>query len=355
MQFTVDKQTLENMLNSLQSFLEKKDMTLVTSHILFYLNGNELTLKSTDYEMGLEIKTSIQKAEESGGATANGKKISEIVRRLLDKEITVKTDNENLVIKQGRSTFKIPMFRYEEFPAFPNYQEFSKIELNSATVTKSLKKIFPAVDTNNPKYELNGALIDIKDYSINFIGTDQKRLAIISYDNPSVDRLSIIIPKRAISEIQKLFFDDIELYYNQTNLVIKGGNYLFFTKLINGKFPDYERIIPKEIKHKYIISKTNMIEHIKLINSISNEIRVTFDQGKVVMESISDENSEALTEFEANITVFEKITISINSKHVMDFLTQCEKEEFEFGINDSNVPFMLQSENLRTIIMPIIM
>lgn len=354
MQFSIEKQTLENMLNSLQSFLEKKGMSLVTSHILFSLSGNELLLKSTDYEIGLEIKTAIEKVEEGGGATANGKKITEIVRRLQDKEITLKTEAENLIIKQGRSTFKLPMFKYDEFPAFPQYEDFSKIELSSEIVTKSLKKIFPAVDTNNPKFELNGALIDIKDYSINFIGTDQKRLAIISYDNPSVDRLSIIIPKRAISEIQKLFFDDIELYYNQNNLVIKGGNYLFFTKLINGKFPDYERIIPKEIKHTFKMPKMKLIESIKLINSISNDVKIIFDQNKVTLESISDENNEAITDFEAPINLYEKITIAANSKHIMDFLGQCEKDEFDFGINESNVPFVLESDSLKTIVMPII-
>lgn len=354
MQFTIDKGTLDNMLNSLQSFLEKKDMSLVTSHILFNLNGNELTLSATDYEMGLEIKTSLENTQEDGKATANGRKVSEIIRRLLDKDITISTSSENLIIKQGRSSFKLPMFNGDEFPAFPRYEDFSKIELDSSSVTKSLKKIFPAVDTNNPKFELNGALIDIKDYKINFIGTDKKRLAMVSFDNPSIDKLSIIIPKRAIGEIQKLFFDNLELYFNQNSLVIKSGYFLFYTRLINGKFPDYERIVPKDLKHRFTLPKTELIEHIKIVNSISNEIKLIFENQKVVIESISDENSEAITEFECELNLYESVQIAANSKHILDFLTQCEKDSFELAMNESNVPFMLNCDSLQTVVMPII-
>lgn len=354
MQFTIDKGTLDNMLNSLQSFLEKKDMSLVTSHILFNLNGDELTLSATDYEMGLEIKTSLENTQEDGKATANGKKLSEIIRRLLDKDITISTSGENLIIKQGRSSFKLPMFNGEEFPTFPRYEDFSKIELNSSSVTKSLRKIFPAVDTNNPKFELNGALIDIKDYKISFIGTDQKRLAMTSFDNPSIDKLSIIIPKRAIGEIQKLFFDDLELYFNQNSLVIKSGNFLFYTRLINGKFPDYERIVPKELKHRFTLPKAELIEHIKIVNSISTEIKLIFENQKVVIESISDENSEAITEFECELNLNESVHIAANSKHIIDFLTQCEKDSFEFAMHESNVPFMISCDSLQTVVMPII-
>ncbi len=353
MKIQVNKNVLENMLINTLPYLEKKDLSQITSHILLNTFENTLNIKSTDFEIGLEIFSKNIKIIEAGNATANGKKLFDIVKILKDEDVILETINDYLYIKQKHSKFKLPMYNPNEFPNFPKIDGKSKFDINSSILVRSIKKIAPVIDTNNPKFELNGALIDIKNNHINFVSTDTKRLALIKIENENEKDISLIIPKKAISEIQKIFFDEVEIYYDENILIAKSSNSIFFTKLINGKFPDYERIIPKEMDKKLLLNRDKIIGAIKQIWVVSAEIKVTFKPNLIVFESLNDNNIEAKTEIEANTGLEEDITLAINSKYVIDFLTNIEKNSFTLGYNDSTLPFTLESENFLTIIMPI--
>jgi len=353
MKIAINKSVLENMLINTLPYLEKKDLSQITSHILITAFDETLDIKSTDYEIGLEVYSKNLKINEPGKATANGKKLFDIVKILKDDEVNLETINDYLYIKQKHSKFKLPMFNPAEFPEFPKIDTKPKFDINSSSLVRSIKKITPAIDTNNPKFELNGALIDIKEDHINIVATDTKRLAIVKIENSSTNNISLIIPKKAISEIQKIFFDDINIYYDVNTLIAKSSNFTFFTKLINGKYPDYERIIPKEMEKKILLSRDKIIDAIKQIWVVSQEIKITFKPDIIIFESLNDSNIEAKTEIEANTGLEEDITLAVNSKHIIDFLTNIEKSSFTLGYNDSTLPFTLESENFLTIIMPI--
>jgi DNA polymerase III subunit beta len=273
---TISKSVIENMLIHASPFLEKKDTSQITSHVYLNASNSSLTLKATDYEIGFLVTTTNLNITKDGSITANGKKFLDIVRILKDGEINLEVKKDTLHITQGHSNFKLPTFSYNEFPEFPSYEGKPRISIDSHTLIESLKKITPAIDTNNPKFELNGALIDIQKDFINFASTDTRRLAVVKVQNNSEQELSVIIPKKAIVEIQKLFFDNIELYYDETNLIIHSEQYTFFTKLINGKFPEYSRIIPKEINTSLLLPKALMIDSIKQITTISTDLKITF-------------------------------------------------------------------------------
>ncbi len=353
MKFVINKSVLENMLINTLPYLEKKDLSQITSHILITAFEDTLDIKSTDFEIGIEIHSKNLKINEPGTATANGKKLFDIIKILKDDEVTLETINDYLYIKQKHSKFKLPMFNPSEFPEFPEIVNKPRFDINSSNLVRSIKKIAPAIDTNNPKFELNGALIDIKESYINIVATDTKRLAIVKIENSNEKDISLIIPKKAISEIQKIFFDEIEIYYDENTLIAKSSNFTFFTKLINGKYPDYERIIPKEMDKKILLNRDKIIEAIKQIWVVSQEIKVTFKPEIIVFESLNESNIEAKTEIEINTGLEEDITLAVNSKHIIDFLTNIEKNSFTLGYNDSTLPFTLESENFLTIIMPI--
>jgi DNA polymerase-3 subunit beta len=354
MKITVSKSIIENILIYAQPFLEKKDTSQITSHVYINVNDSKLTIKATDYEIGFEVSTDKVNIISTGSTTANGKKLLDIIRILKDGEINLEIKNEMLYISQSHSNFKLPTFSYNEFPEFPSYEGKSRISIESHALIESLKKITPAIDTNNPKFELNGALIDIKQDSINFASTDTRRLAIVNIPNQSASELSIIIPKKAIIEIQKLFFDDIELYYDDTNLIIHSQQYTFFTKLINGKFPEYSRIIPKEIANTLILPKAIMIDSIKQITTISTDVKITFLNNFITFESLSDDNIEAKTEISCNTNFTEEFVIAINSKYLLDFLNTINSSEFSIGLNEGNLPFILMDNNFKTVVMPIV-
>ncbi len=353
MKVIINKSVLENMLINTLPYLEKKDLSQITSHILITSTEDTINIKSTDFEIGLEIFSKNVKINETGTATANGKKLFDIIKILKDSEVILETINDYLYIKQKHSKFKLPMFNPLEYPEFPTIKEKAKFDINSSNLVRSIKKIAPTIDTNNPKFELNGALIDIKENYLNIVATDTKRLAIVKIENQNEKNISLIIPKKAISEIQKIFFDQIEIYYDSNTLIAKSSNFTFFTKLINGKYPDYERIIPKDMEKKILLSREKFIDAIKQILVVSEEIKVTFKPEIIVFESLNENNIEAKTEVEAKTGLEEEIVIAMNSKYLLDFLTNIEKNSFTFGYNDTTLPFTIESENFLTIIMPI--
>jgi len=354
MKITIPKSVIENILIHAGPFLEKKDTSQITSHIYLSANNSKVTLKATDYEIGFCVTTDNVTILEDGTITANGKKFLDIVRILKDGDINLEMIKDTLHISQGSSNFKLPTFSYNEFPEFPSYEGRPRISIESHTLIESLKKITPAIDTNNPKFELNGALIDIKTDTINFASTDTRRLAVVTITNNSEKELSIIIPKKAIIEIQKLFFDNIELYYDETNLIIHSEQYTFFTKLINGKFPEYSRIIPKETTHNLLLPKATMIDALKQITTISTDVKISFLNDTITFESLSDDNIEAKTEINFPTNFSETFSIAINSRYLLDFLNSINSSEFSIGLNEGNLPFILKDENFITVVMPIV-
>ncbi|QOG12275.1 DNA polymerase III subunit beta [Arcobacter sp. FWKO B] len=356
MKLNINKSLFENVISSMQPFLDKKDASSITSHIYLEVTNNSLVVKSTDYEIGLKVIINDINNSSDGKATVNGVNLLGIIRRLKNDDISIQTlQNGQLEIKQSRSNFKLPMYNADEFPQFPKLQELNKLDINIVNLINSMKKIIPSIDNNNPKYELNGALIDIKESKINFVSTDTRRLSVTYLNNTNNSQAQLIIPKKAVIEIGKIFLNnEISVNYDETNLVIHSTNVQFFTKLINGKFPDYQRIIPSSLKYNLMIPKDEFIESIKLVTSLFANIKVSFSNDKIVFESL-DEDSEAKTQIDIELNINEDFYIAVNSKYLLDFLSQVNHENFKLGFNSSNLPFYLEDDKFFTIIMPIIL
>jgi len=354
MKIRAQKQIIESILINLQPFLEKKDASQITSHILFSSHNGKCTIKATDGEIGLQVVTDHIMIEAEGSFTANGKKLLDIIRILKDDEITLEVLDNTLIVKQKHSKFKLPIFDPETYPSFPSIEEKPQITLDSLSLIKNLKKISPAIDTNNPKFELNGALINIKNDSTDLVGTDTRRLAIATIPTANSEELSLIVPKKAILEIQKLFLDQIDIFFDETNLIISNENYFFYTRLINGKFPDYQRIIPSSIKHEVKLPKKEMLDAIKMITTISQEIKMTLLTDVIIFNSLSADNVEAKTELEIHTGLDEKFELSFNSRYILDFISQIDNHEFTIQFNEPSLPFIVKDDNFITIIMPIV-
>lgn len=354
MKCSVSKTPFEIILSNFQSFLEKRDFSQITSHICFECENNKLTLKATDYEIAIVSQIEVS-MEREGKATVNGKDILSNIKNLKEGDILLEVQDDNLIIKQGKSTsYKVQMFNATEFPAMPQYETNQQINIDSQKFLSSMRKINSSTDTNNPKFELNGALLDVKEYSFNFVATDTRRLAIVKHESQGINTLGIIIPKRAINEILKLFVDSIEIFFNDTHIIVKSPQYTFFSKVINGKYPDYEKIIPKDFSHQIKLPKSEFIEANKIVSSSSGKIKITITKDKILFDSIGNEANEAHTEIEIQ-TEIENFIFGMESKYLADFLSQVESNEFILGIKEENTPFTLSDSNFSTIIMPVIL
>jgi DNA polymerase III subunit beta len=354
MKFTIAKNIIENIISAMQPFLNKKDSSAITSHIYMEVLNTNLIVKSTDYEMGCKANVTDITNIIDGKSTVNGNNLLNIIRRLKDEDIIFEVLDNNLNIKQKKSNFKLPMYNPNEYPDFIKQDNLKSLNINTINLINSIKKITPSIDNNNPKFELNGALVDIKSNKISFVATDTRRLAIANLENISNKESQLIIPKKAIIEIQKLFLDEAIISYDDTYLVLSNKNYTFFTKLINGKFPDYERIIPKSLKYTFKLSKALLIEAIKVVTSIESKIKITFNQDNIIFESL-DDDSESKTQIDVQINIDSSFYIAVNSKYILDFLSSTINENINIGFNESNLPFYLEDNNLVTIIMPIVL
>ena len=355
MKIVIQKKELENVLVKSIPFLESKDMSMITSNVLISLSDGVITVSSTDYEIGLKSTIQTMGIISDGTAIVNGKKLLDIIKILKNDNITIEAIEDTLHITQLRSKFKVALFADAEFPSFPSVTNVNEIAIDSNVLINAFREISPCIDTNNPKHEFNGALLDIKKDGIDFVATDIKRLSIVNVPNENGYELSIIIPRKSIIEIQKLFDDDIKIYCDDTYLVIESDNSFFFTKLVNGKFPDFRKIIPTDIQHNIPISKMLMIDSIKQINTVSNEVKIVISNNNILFSSVDDVNNNACVDINIDYECENDISIVFNSKFVLDFLSVIYDNEFNLCINEPNLPFILQSGDLRTVIMPVVL
>jgi len=349
MHIKIDKSVIESVVSQVLPFTEKKDNTQITSHILLSADDN-LIIKATDKEIGIKIATNAQILEK-GKITINGKRFHDIIKTLQNKEIEIKSENDTIIITQERSIYKLSSFNAREFPEFPNPDDLEKLNIENSKFIDAIKKIFPVIDTNNPKYELNGALFDIEEKT-NFVSTDTRRLAVYFSDATSNKKTQIIVPKRAVSEIKRIFKEDMEILFDDVYLILRDKEVMFFTKLINGKFPAYKKIIPESFKHELVVNKNEFLSHLKQVSIISNEVKITIKKDSIEFESISDETTRAKTSmnFESELDNF---TFAVNSRYVFDFLNVINSEVFMLCLNEPNIPFVLKDGDFITIVMPL--
>lgn len=354
MKVLIKKNILETIIINTSSYLDKKDLSSITSHIFINAKDSTLTIKATDNEIGLSYKSQNVNIVDEGIATANGKKLLDIIKSLKDGEVILETIQNHLYIKQNNSKYRLPMQKADDFPDFPTIENKKRFNINAANLSKSLKKITNSIENTNSKIELTGALIDIKNNNINLVGTDTKRLSVYTLDIESQSEpFSIIIPKKAIVEIQKIFYENIEIYYDENIFIAISQNFEFFTKLINGRYPDYERVIPKESKININLNREKMIEGIKTISMLSEIIKITINKENITFESINNDNSEAKTVIEQKFNIEDNIILGVKNRFILDFLSSIEDSEFTLSYNDVGLPFVLSSEELKTVIMPI--
>lgn len=352
MKVTIQKQEIEIIINNFQPFC-KKDLTSPSSHIYMEATDGILMLRVNDFELGISASINDVTIEEEGIITFNAKKMSDILRRMKNKEINFIANNASLTITQDKSKFELESFNIDEYPSFPTYTDLKEININCENFLSSLKKIMPAID-NGKKIEFNGAYLDLKDSLLNFVATDSRRLAIISEPIQTIETLDLIIPKRAIVELLRLFHSGFHLYNDGVTLFVKSDEYIFYTKLIKGNFPDYSRIIPPEFKYELPIPKNDIIEAIKTINAISSKARIKILDSEVVIEAISDDSSNAITAFDYASGIGNNIIeFGIEIRHLLDFLANIDKGEFTLCFNQPQTPIVFKSDNFITISMPL--
>lgn len=352
MTFKADKTILQNALTQLSPFLEKKDLKSPTSNYYFKIDNCVLTLAATDYNFSLKLElTSIYDATDCD-FLVNGNSLLSTIKRLKNGEVEFNLKGDELEIKQGRSKLKLQTLSTESYPNINITENLNSININSNVLLGAIQKCLFSVATNSPKYELNAMLIEFGK-SLNVVATDTRTLAICKNDLSYDEDNQLLIPKSSLIEMQKIMLDECEYLFNDTYLQIKGKDLVFTTKLINGKFPDYKRVIPSETTYNFSIPTNELIDNIKLITAIEDLVKITFSEDSILLETGEGKLINS-TEIKLTQKCDEPITIKVSATQLLNALNNVESMLFDLGINEPKLPFIIKDKNFTVINMPYI-
>lgn len=353
MTFKADKTILQNVLTQLNPFLEKKDIKAPTSNYYFKIDNCLLTLAATDYNFSLKLELTSIYDSTDGEFLVNGNSLLSIIKRLKNGEVEFNLKGDELEIKQGRSKLKLQTLSTDTYPNIDLDDKVMKsINVDSNVLLTAIKKCLFSVAVGNPKYELNAMLFNFSD-SLNVVSTDTRTLAVYTENIKFEDFAQVLIPKTSLIEMQKIILDKCEYFYNDTYFMIKSQDLVFTTKLINGKFPDYKRVIPSSTTHNFLIPTNDIIEAIKIVTAIEDLVKITFSEDNILIEA---GEGKLINSTEINLVqkCSEPVQIKVSANQFLNALNNIDSVSFNLGINAHNLPFVIKDKNFTVINMPYI-
>lgn len=367
MKLTINKDTILKAINIADSVISSKNINTILSNCLFNITKNKVEIIATDNEMA--VRTYIDASTDNDFSfTANGKKLSSIIKELPDDDISL-TINDSMVINIKSSILKGNYTFYgtdsSDYPKLPLINDENSIIIEQAVFKEMIKKVIyaSAMDTIKPVFN-SIYLISEKPGTITAIATDSRRLSIITrdIDNDAFIGEGIIIPLKTINEVYKLLsntgtckisFDSKQCYFkiNETEII---------SRVIEGQFPNYKQIIPKEYSHKSIIETSKILDSIKraiiFTREPANKIVLTLHQDTLHIEANTPELGQAEEELVIESDNKEKIFLGINAHFLYDTLKQIDSFSFICGITGQMSPITIIPEddkNFISVIMPI--
>ena len=368
MKFKIDCANFFKTLTHLQGIVDKKNSLPILSNILIEASGNELTLSSTDMDISIIEKIDCNVLED-GATTINSQILYDIVRKIDDNsEIEIiSNDGKLLTLRSNGSRFSLACLPKEDFPIIDQNNSGVNIKINSQIIFKLIDKTKFAISNEETRYFLNGLYFnitnEINENILTLVGTDGHRLAKFSHKiNDKVDHISgVIIPKKTIYELSKLLSEideNVATSISSNKIVFSIGKITFISKLIDGSFPDYKRVIPKDNSNILKINRSTLLSAVDRVSTIANEkspvIKFKLLQNILNLNTINNESSTASEDLKVNYNG-DEIEIGFNSKYIMDIVNNLEDEEVSISLKDNTSPIIAlenSNTNLVYVLMP---
>lgn len=350
MEFKLDRNILSEAVASLNNYTDKKSND-VTSNILIKIEDGIFKAYATDYEYGLNLEIVNVFDGVDGEFLINSANFLNTLKRLKNGEVHIKLIGNSISINQGKAKLKLEVADNKNFPLF-DYDEdkMETLQLNSNEVVMGIKKCMFAVDSNNPKYELGCLLFDFDD-TLKIVATDTRVLTIYDTKLNFDGKFQLLISKKSIVEIQKILNEKSTILFDNTNLIIKNENLLFYTKLVNGKFPQYQRVIPTDRNNVFNLNTGEFIDSIKTITALENIIKLSFDSDVLLLESFSEKNKSSI---EMDCKGTGSIHVKASAINLINTVSNIEDKEFTIIVNSENLPITIDSDNYKVIAMPVV-
>ncbi len=350
MKFSINKEDILEELQLLQGIVEKRNTLPILANILINVTKEKVEMTGTDLEVGLKSHFPA-KISQTGAVTVSGKKLFEIVKSLAEeKEVTFKENQDSMIeITAGESEFKILCLPKEDYPQVPEPRFEKNIILPLGLVKEMVDRVYYAI-TQEHRYYLTGALLILKDKSLELVSTDGHRLA---YTAKSVDDLKlddeirVIVAKKTLSELRKIEDEELEFDFDQSNLFFRVKNRTLISRIIEGKFPNFEEVIPVGNPNVIVVPReeiTNAIRRVSLLSSErSRGIKMSLEKNRLRLFSSNPEIGEARDKLDVNYDG-ENVEVGFNSQYLLDFLNTVHTESIQFELKDENSAVLMKPE-----------
>lgn len=359
MKFSIERQTLLTAVAQAQSVVERRNTIPILANVLIEAEGANVHFRATDLDIEVVDKGAAM-VERAGATTVSAVTLHEIVRKLPDGALVTLTDDGTagrLTVEAGRSNFSLATLPKEDFPVMATSEYAANFSAPAHVLRRLFDKSKFAISTEETRYYLNGVYLHVADSDggkvLRCVATDGHRLARIDADLPegAADLPGVIVPRKTVGELRKLLdTDDMEIAVSvsETKIRFSTPDLTLTSKVIDGTFPDYTRVIPQGNTRKLEVDAAEFARAVDRVATVSSErsraVKLTLDEDRLIL-SVNAPDSGAAEEELAVAYGDEPLEIGFNAKYLLEIANQVDRENAVFMFNSSGDPTLMREGN----------
>ena len=353
MQFTINRETLLKPLQAVTAVIERRQTLPILANIFLNLKAKELSLLGTDMEVELSGRITLEKVGKEGKTTAPARKLMDICRSLPEgSDLKFQQKDDKLILQCGRSRFNLATLPATDFPISEGTNE-SLEHLSFMLSQKHLRSLIEATNfamaQQDVRYYLNGMLWELGQGSLRAVATDGHRLALSIKEAGIKGDNQIIVPRKAIHELSRLLNDDegdLTVLFSSNQLRVNMQDYTFTSKLIEGKFPDYDRVIPQSGDKVLTVDRDLLKSSLARVGVLSNDkhrsvcLEMKSNALRIFANNLDQEDAEDYLDV---LYSGEEITIAFNINYLMDVLNSLPAGSVKITLTSTDASVRLEA------------
>ena len=367
MQFSINRDVLLKSLNFVQGVVEKKNTLPILSNVLLQLKDKKLSIVATDLDIIFYDEISDVKILNEGSTTTSAAILYDILRKIStnsELRFELKTENK-LSLKSDNSDFNLLCLPVDNFPTFADEFEGQEMILNNSRFLKLLNKTRISISNDDTRHYLNGIFLHITEvHGRNFltgVATDSHRLSSSSLEIDKNDFNSLILPRKTVFQLCTLLAessDQLTMQSSENKIKFTLGRMKLISKVIDGKFPDYKKVVPTSNDKTLSVSTKDFINSIERVTSVSLDrkegVKLVINKDNIQLSVNSANSGEGNEKIKAEFS-YDNLNISFNSKYLIDIASEIENKNLKMNFKDSVSPVLIEDlsdKNSYYVIMP---
>lgn len=355
MKFTVQQSNFIDALSLASAAVERKGTLPILSNLLLKVEGDSLCITGTDLEIETISSINVDVLEE-GKVTVPAKKLFDIVRSLpADNNITFaysESSNDKATVKSGRGRYTLQTLNANDFPNLEDFTETHTFPVNTNELSQLLASTVFSMAQNDVRYFLNGLLLHINEGTIRGVATDGHRLAYSAFHTEcdAISNLKLILPRKGVSELQKILSiagEQVVLSLSDNHLRVTCEKIVFTTKLVDGNYPDYNRVIPQNGDKTLVLDKAEIKAALSRAAILSNEkfrgVRLIIKDGLMEIEANNPEQEEAKEVVDVISQQGDALEVGFNVNYLLDAINAISSNEVKFTLGNASDSALIES------------